>query len=61
MTLAWYLYFGMHLFSMTREQVLACRYGEFLDLLAIHGIVNGVFREKKKRKTWSFDDAISLR
>lgn len=55
------MYYGMHLFSMSREQVLTCRYGEFLDLLAIHGIVNGVYKEKKKSKSYTFDEALALR
>ena len=61
MTLAWYLYFGMHLFSMTREQVLACRLGEFYDMMAVHGIVNGVFKEVRKKRQMSFDEALALK
>ena len=37
------------------------RYGEMLDLIACYGIFNGAFKEKKKKKKWTYEEAISLR
>lgn len=58
MTLPWFLFYGMHLFHMTRQEVLNTRYGEFKDLLSCLAVYNGAVKEKKKI---SFDDALLLR
>ena len=50
----------MHLFHMTRDEVMRTRYGEMLDLIACHGIFNGAFKEKKKRR-WTYEEAVKLK
>ena len=43
---------------MSRQEILATRYGEMLDMIACLAIQNG---EKKKRKRLRYEDAIELR
>ena len=57
--LPWFLFYGRHLFHMTRQEVLYTRYGEFRDLLSCLAIHNGTAKEKPKKL--SFDDALALR
>lgn len=59
MTLPWFLFYGMHLFHMTRQEVLNTRYGEFVDLLSCLAVYNGAAKEKPKKL--SFDEALLLR
>ncbi len=49
----------MHLFHMTRQEILNTRYGEFMDLLSCLAVYNGAAKEKPKKL--SFDDALLLR
>ena len=50
----------MHLFHMSRDEVMNTRYGEMLDLIACYGVFNGAFKEKQK-KVWRYEDAVKLR
>jgi hypothetical protein len=43
---------------MTRQEIIYCRFAEFMDLLSCYAIYNG---DAKERKKMSFDDALNLR
>lgn len=55
------MFYGMHLFGMSRTDVLNMPYGEMLDLIACYGVFNGAFKEKPKKKVWRYEDAVKLR
>lgn len=55
----WFLFFGRQL-HMGRQEILATRYGEMLDMIACLAIQNGA-KPKKKRKRLRYEDAIELR
>ena len=56
LTKAWLLFYGIHEFGMTREQVLTYPYGEFIDLISCLSIYNGGAEEKNKL---SFDEVLA--
>lgn len=45
---------------MSRQEILATRYGEMLDMIACMAIQNGA-KPRKKRKRIRYEDAIELR
>lgn len=45
---------------MTTQEVLATRYGEMLDVISCMMIDSGNARQKKKKKHWTFEEAIAL-
>lgn len=45
---------------MSRQEILATRYGEMLDMIACLAIQNGA-KPKKKRKRLPYEEAIELR
>lgn len=45
---------------MSTKEVLATRYGEILDVISCMMIDAGNARQKKKKKHWTFDEAIAL-
>lgn len=53
-----YLYFGRK-FGMNKEEILATKLGEMQDLIAVDGIMRGVARMKKRKKT--FEEALEMR
>ncbi len=52
------IFYGMHEFGMTRNQVLRSRYGNMLDLISCLAVFNGTADEKKKM---TFDDVMRLK
>lgn len=46
--------------GMTKQAVMATRYGEMLDLIACFSIYNGA-KEKPYKRALSFDEAMQLR
>lgn len=40
---------------------MCTRYGEMLDMISCFAIYNGQAKEKRKKKVFSFDEAIALR
>lgn len=59
MNLAWLLFYGRKL-NMGRQEIMCARYGEMLDMIACLAIYNGA-SPKKKRKHWTFDEAMRVR
>lgn len=45
---------------MTTREILATRYGEMLDVISCIMVDSGNARQKKKKKHWTFDEAIAL-
>lgn len=45
---------------MSGTEVLLTRYGEMLDMITCHSIYNGTLVPKKKKKIWTFDEALAL-
>lgn len=45
---------------MSRQEIMATRYGEMLDLIACLNIHNGA-EPKKRKKKWDFQEAMALR
>lgn len=50
------MFYGIHEFGMTREQVLTYPYGEFIDLISCLSVYNGGAEEKDKL---SFDEVLA--
>lgn len=46
---------------MRKQEILATRYGEMVDMISCFAIYNGGAKPKKKKKKWSFDEAMELR
>ena len=57
MSLPWMIFYG-HKIGMTRQETLATRYGEMMDLISCLAVYNGTAKEKTHR---SFDEALELR
>jgi len=53
------LYYGRKNGMGTRE-ILATRYGDMMDVISCMMIDSGNARQKKKKRTWTFDEAIAL-
>lgn len=45
---------------MTRQAVLSTPYGEFMDMIACLAIDQGGAKQKKKKKHYTFDEALAL-
>lgn len=45
---------------MTKQEIMATRYCEMLDMIACFAIYKGA-KPKKKKNAWSFDEVIQLR
>lgn len=45
---------------MSKQEILVTRYGEMSDMISCFAIYKGA-EPKKKRKVYSFDEALSLR
>jgi len=45
---------------MSRKEVLYTRYGEMLDLISCYQVEKGERMPKKKKKIYTFDEAIAL-
>lgn len=45
---------------MTTREVLATRYGDMMDTIACMMIDMGAARQKKKKRKWTFDEALAL-
>ena len=54
----WILFYGVHEFGMTPNQVLRSKRGVMLDLIACLAVYNGTADEKKKL---SFDEVMRLK
>lgn len=59
MTLPWMLFYGRVL-GMSKQEILATRYGEMADLISCFSIAFGGQNEKRKPLT-KYEDAILLR
>lgn len=46
---------------MSKREILCTKYGEMVDMLTCMAIENGTAKEKRKKKRWSFEEAIALR
>jgi len=57
---SWFIFYGSKL-GMDRRETLTCRYGQMLDLIACLSIYNGTAEPKRKKKVYTFDEAIKLR
>lgn len=54
---SWYVYYG-HALGMSRDETMATRYGEFMDMLACRAIDNGADVKPQKMK---MEDVLKLR
>lgn len=46
---------------MSRREIMATSLWEMRDMIALLDVYNGNARLKKRKKSWSFDEAIALR
>lgn len=46
---------------MTRQEILVTSFGEMQDMISCLAIYEGIAKPKKKKKKWSYDEAINLR
>lgn len=46
--------------NMSKQEIMATRYGEMADMISCYAIFNGA-KPKKKARKMSFDEAIALR
>lgn len=60
MNLSWFLFYGRQM-NMKRQEIIATRYGEMLDMISCLSIYNGGAEQKIKKRKLSFDEALSLR
>jgi hypothetical protein len=47
--------------NMSKHEILITRYGEMADLISCLAIFEGRAEQKRKKRAWSFQDAIALR
>ena len=56
---SWYLFYGRKM-GMSKQEILVTPFGEMQDMMACMAIFEGRAVPKKKKK-WTFDEAIKLR
>ena len=54
---SWLLFYGMHEFHLSRQEIDHMRYGEMLDLISCLAVYGGSANLKKK---YSYEDSILL-
>lgn len=60
----WILFYGLHEFNMTRQEILLSRYGEMEDLISCLSVYNGSHRSidgNGSHHITNYEDAISVR
>ena len=57
--ITWILFYGRML-GMAKQEIMATRYGEMLDMVACFAIFHGA-KEKPKKRKLSFLEAMELR
>lgn len=46
---------------MTRQEIIITPIGEMQDMISCLAIYEGMAKQKKKKRKWSYDEAINLR
>ena len=60
----WLMFYGMHEFNLTRQEIMLMRYGELVDLVSCLSVYNGSARSidgLQSHHITNYDEAVRVR